>query len=269
MDFFLEQPGSTRIGPRNGRLLMLDLVVNLLPARLLAFIVGPLPAGDLLLFVQTGRTGLYIRCLLYTSFQRAGDSYLWQTEDGAANINVVVNRNEQHLNVWDVDKAYLSDLESQFVDEIDRQMASMYADSYATVNAIRTSRTTVGDYPAIAVDVEIQYVIQGNMADTRQYSYTLTSKKYVYTITFTMQNGVTDDSLFQGGMDMIESFVIRDEVYTQASPSLDLSSVLLAGVVGACISGGIVLLIVLLNRRHRPVPPSSPPPYPPYPPSTP
>lgn len=75
-------------------------------------------------------------------FQRAGDSYLWQTEDGAANINVVVNRNEQHLNVWDVDKAYLSDLESQFVDEIDRQMASMYADSYATVNAIRTSRTT-------------------------------------------------------------------------------------------------------------------------------
>ena len=196
-------------------------------------------------------------------FQRAGDSYLWQTEDGAANINVVVNRNEQHLNVWDVDKAYLSDLESQFVDEIDRQMASMYADSYATVNAIRTSRTTVGDYPAIAVDVEIQYVIQGNMADTRQYSYTLTSKKYVYTITFTMQNGVTDDSLFQGGMDMIESFVIRDEVYTQASPSLDLSSVLLAGVVGACISGGIVLLIVLLNRRHRPVPPSSPPPYPP------
>lgn len=199
-------------------------------------------------------------------FQRAGDSYLWQTEDGAANINVVVNRNEQHLNVWDVDKAYLLDLESQFVDEIDRQMASMYADSYATVNAIRTSRTTVGDYPAIAVDVEIQYVIQGNMADTRQYSYTLTSKKYVYTITFTMQNGVTDDSLFQGGMDMIESFVIRDEVYTQASPSLDLSSVLLAGVVGACISGGIVLLIVLLNRRHRPVPPSSPPPYPPYPP---
>ena len=46
-------------------------------------------------------------------------------------------------------------------------------------------------------------------------------------------------------------------------------TVLLAGVVGACISGGIVLLIVLLNRRHRPVPPSSPPPYPPYPPSTP
>ena len=63
MDFFLEQPGSTRIGPRNGRLLMLDLVVNLLPARLLAFIVGPLPAGDLLLFVQTGRTGLYIRAV--------------------------------------------------------------------------------------------------------------------------------------------------------------------------------------------------------------
>ncbi len=61
--FFLEQPGSTRIGPRNGRLLMLDLVVNLLPARLLAFIVGPLPAGDLLLFVQTGRTGLYIRAV--------------------------------------------------------------------------------------------------------------------------------------------------------------------------------------------------------------
>ena len=42
---------------------MLDLVVNLLPARLLAFIVGPLPAGDLLLFVQTGRTGLYIRAV--------------------------------------------------------------------------------------------------------------------------------------------------------------------------------------------------------------
>ena len=73
-------------------------------------------------------------------FQRAGDSYLWQTEDGAANINVVVNRNEQHLNVWDVDKAYLSDLESQFVDEIDRQMASMYADSYA--GTIRPSPST-------------------------------------------------------------------------------------------------------------------------------
>ena len=200
-------------------------------------------------------------------FRRAGDSYLWQTEDGSANINVVVNRNEQHLNIWDVDQSYLSDLESQFVEEIDRHMASMYEDSYTTVNSIQTFLTTVGEYPAIAIDAEIQYVVRGNMADTHQYSYTLTSKKYVYTITFTMGRGVTDDALYASGMDMVRSFVIRDEVYTEKSPHLELASVLLAGVVGACISGGIVLLIVLLNRRKKPAPPPSNPPYPPYPPA--
>lgn len=197
-------------------------------------------------------------------FYRVGDDYLWQTEDGSANINIVVSDNEDRLNLWDVAEEDLTELEDQFVREIDQQMTSLYEDSYATVDSIETFLTKIGEYPAIGIDAEIQYLVDGFAASTHQYSYTVTSKNYLYTITFTMGADNDDAALLQSGMDMIDSFVILDEVYTQESARTSVSSLILPTVLGAVIGGGIAGLLIFLSRRKKKQQPPPPPPY--YPP---
>ncbi len=196
-------------------------------------------------------------------FFQVGSDYLWQTEDGSANINVVVNNNDDQLNLWDVEEEDLSDLKAQFVGEIDQQMSSLYGDAYATVDSIETFLTKIGEYPAIGIDAEIQYVVDSYAAKTHQYSYTMTSKNYLYTVTFTMGADSENASLQQSGMDMINSFVILDEVYTQKSARISAASLILPIVLGAVIGGGIAGLLVFLSRRKKKQQ-SPPPPY--YPP---
>ncbi len=198
-------------------------------------------------------------------FSQAEDTYVWQTADGAANVNIVVNRNSDRLNIWKLDESDLPELESQFAEQIQEEIDAQFPNSDVSVmiETLQSSLESIGEYPAILMDLQTTYVIGENVVKLHQYAYILTSKNYMYVITFTFLADSANASLLQSRFDMMESFVIQDELYTKPSLRLKPNSVLPSILIGGCLGGGLALVIVLFSRRNKnpnsPVPPMPPP----------
>ncbi|MFA5561512.1 MAG: hypothetical protein WDA00_02590 [Eubacteriales bacterium] len=183
----------------------------------------------------------------YTAQSTESDLQVWRSSDGYSNINIGVAPNEKGINYARVRRGQLQALQDSFKEQLEAGFAELASRGISAEFEIeKTEIKTVGQYKALYFLVYNNMTYVGKTTATTQHSYNFSSKNKVYSITFstTHADGRADAEMNA----MVESFVIKDELFATSSAG---RRVLMGTAIGAVVGGAVGGVMAWQNKKKK------------------
>lgn len=176
------------------------------------------------------------------------EAALWANADQTANVNILVEDNEDGLNPLDLKEADLRTLEKATEQSFSKELESY--NMTGSVDSITAKTQKVGDYDAVCIDMNTTYSASGLEIHSHQLQYLFLTKNHIYYVTITIMGEYADEATeLPLCTSMVESIVLKDDLFTEKTPEASPVKAIL--IVALLVAAAVAVIVVLVRDKRK------------------